>query len=56
MHVVYTLSGSRAITLPHATTIPLIAEVAEASTTRLGLREGKLVYATFKATEARAYI
>ena len=41
--------------LPQTTTLPLIAEVTEASTTRLGLREGKLVYATFKATAARAY-
>jgi ABC-type molybdate transport system ATPase subunit len=41
--------------LPQTTTLPLIAEVTEASTTRLGLREGKLVYATFEATEARAY-
>jgi molybdate transport system ATP-binding protein len=41
--------------VPQATTLPLIAEVTEASTTRLGLREGKLVYATFKATAARAY-
>ncbi len=41
--------------VPRATTLPLIAEVTEASTTRLGLREGQLVYATFKATAARAY-
>ncbi len=41
--------------VPQATTLPLIAEVTEASTTRLGLREGQLVYATFKATAARAY-
>lgn len=41
--------------LPQATTLPLIAEVTDSSTMRLGLQEGKLVYATFKATEARAY-
>lgn len=41
--------------LPETTTLPLIAEVTESSTTRLELREGKLIYAAFKATEARAY-
>jgi len=35
--------------------LPLIAEVTESSTVRMELQEGKLVYATFKATEARAY-
>jgi molybdate transport system ATP-binding protein len=35
---------------------PLTAEVTEASVTRMGLSEGKTVYATFKATEARAYL
>lgn len=34
---------------------PLTAEITEASATRMGLGEGKWVYATFKATEARAY-
>ena len=42
--------------LPRMTALPLVAEVTEASTNRLGLREGTIVYATFKATEARAYI
>ena len=41
--------------LPETTTLPLIAEVTESSTTRLELQEGKLIYAAFKATEARAY-
>lgn len=35
---------------------PLIAEITEASSARLDLHEGLIVYATFKATEARAYI
>jgi molybdate transport system ATP-binding protein len=35
---------------------PLIAEITESSASRLGLYEGKTIYATFKATEARAYI
>jgi len=35
---------------------PLTAEVTETSVIRMGLSEGKRVYATFKATEARAYI
>jgi molybdate transport system ATP-binding protein len=41
--------------VPQAAALPLIAEVTEASTVRMELQEGKLVYATFKATEARAY-
>lgn len=35
---------------------PLTAEITEASATRMQLEEGKTVYATFKATEASAYI
>jgi molybdate transport system ATP-binding protein len=35
---------------------PLTAEVTEASVARLNLREGQSIYATFKATEASAYI
>ncbi|TMC21244.1 MAG: ABC transporter ATP-binding protein [Chloroflexi bacterium] len=35
---------------------PLIAEVTEASAQRMELHEGKLVYATFKASEASAYM
>ena len=38
-----------------STALPLTAEVTEASTLRLELEEGKRIYATFKATEARAY-
>jgi molybdate transport system ATP-binding protein len=34
---------------------PLTAEITEASAARMGLSEGKWIYATFKATEARAY-
>ncbi|HET9999729.1 MAG TPA: ABC transporter ATP-binding protein [Ktedonobacteraceae bacterium] len=41
--------------LLESTTLPLTAEVTEASTLRLELEEGKRIYATFKATEARAY-
>lgn len=41
--------------LLHSTTLPLTAEITEASTMRLELEEGKRIYATFKATEARAY-
>jgi ABC-type Fe3+/spermidine/putrescine transport system ATPase subunit len=41
--------------LPLSTTLPLIAELTQASTTRMELQEGKRVYAAFKATEARAY-
>lgn len=41
--------------LLNATTLPLTAEITEASTSRLELEEGKRIYATFKATEARAY-
>jgi len=37
-------------------TPPLAAEITEASATRMELSEGKIVYATFKATEARAYM
>jgi molybdopterin-binding protein len=35
---------------------PLTAEITVASSTRMGLSEGKSIYATFKATEARAYL
>jgi molybdate transport system ATP-binding protein len=34
---------------------PLTAEITEASANRMELSEGKMIYATFKATEARAY-
>ncbi|GCE48128.1 molybdate transport system ATP-binding protein [Thermosporothrix hazakensis] len=34
---------------------PLLAEITEASAARMELHEGKIVYATFKATEAHAY-
>jgi molybdate transport system ATP-binding protein len=41
--------------LLESTALPLTAEVTEASTLRMELEEGKRIYATFKATEARAY-
>ncbi len=45
----------RVTLLIDATMPPLTAEITEASVTRLHVREGSIVYATFKATEARAY-
>jgi molybdate transport system ATP-binding protein len=36
--------------------LPLTAEITEASASRMELSEGKIIYAAFKATEARAYI
>ncbi len=42
--------------LVDATAPPLTAEITEASATRMGLTEGKTIYATFKATEAKAYM
>jgi molybdate transport system ATP-binding protein len=45
----------RVTLLIDASTPPLTAEITEASVTRLHLHEGSTVYATFKATEARAY-
>lgn len=41
--------------LIEATPLPLLAEITEASAHRLALREGCVVYAAFKAMEARAY-
>src|SRR5260370_35391525 len=35
---------------------PLTAEITGASAARMGLDEGQSIYATFKATEARAYM
>jgi len=43
---------------PASSTFPptmLTAEITEASAGRMQLSEGKRIYATFKATEARAY-
>ncbi len=45
----------RVTLLIDATMPPLTAEITEASATRLDIHEGSIVYATFKATEARAY-
>ncbi|HEV2656019.1 MAG TPA: TOBE domain-containing protein [Ktedonobacteraceae bacterium] len=41
--------------LLNSATAPLTAEVTEASVTRMGLREGQTISASFKATEASAY-
>lgn len=35
--------------------LPLTAEITQASAERMNLQEGKLIYAAFKATSARAY-
>lgn len=35
---------------------PLTSEITEASASRMGLHEGQIVYATFKASEAHAYV
>lgn len=39
-----------------STTMPLTADITESSLLRMELREGQQIYATFKATEARAYL
>ncbi len=36
--------------------LPLTAEITQASAERMDLNEGKLIYAAFKATSARAYV
>jgi molybdate transport system ATP-binding protein len=55
-----TLSGNdgrvRVSIMLDASAPPLTAEITEASAARMELSEGKSIYATFKATEARAYI
>ena len=48
-------SSVRVSIMLHHASPPLTAEITEASANRLGLQEGKMVYATFKATEASAY-
>ncbi|GAC1428519.1 MAG: ABC transporter ATP-binding protein [Ktedonobacteraceae bacterium] len=45
----------RVTLLIDATAPPLTAEITQASSARLNLHEGSIVYATFKATEARMY-
>jgi molybdate transport system ATP-binding protein len=45
----------RASILLVASTYPLTAELTSASAAQMELREGQPIYATFKATEARAY-
>ncbi|GAC1366698.1 MAG: ABC transporter ATP-binding protein [Ktedonobacteraceae bacterium] len=40
----------------NSSTPPLIAEITAASATHMQLREGEGIYATFKATEALAYV
>jgi molybdate transport system ATP-binding protein len=41
--------------LLEAAKLPLTAEVTSLSASQMGLREGQTIYASFKATEARAY-
>jgi len=49
-------SGRVRVSMSVDDSVPLLtAEVTEASASRMALREGKMMYATFKATEARAY-
>jgi len=49
-------SGRVRVSMSIDDSVPLLtAEVTEASASRMELSEGKLIYATFKATEARAY-
>ena len=45
----------RVSVLLDASTLPLTAEITSLSAGQMGLREGQMIYATFKATEARAY-
>jgi molybdate transport system ATP-binding protein len=42
--------------LIESSTMPLIAEITEASVERMELSEGRVIYASFKAMEARAYV
>ena len=50
-------SGRVRVSMSVDDSVPLLtAEVTEASASRMELSEGKIMYATFKATEARAYI
>jgi len=50
-------SGRVRVSMSVDDSVPLLtAEVTEASASRMELSEGKMMYATFKATEARAYI
>jgi molybdate transport system ATP-binding protein len=49
-------SGRVRVSISVDESVPLLtAEVTEASASRMELSEGKMMYATFKATEARAY-
>ena len=50
-------SGRVRVSMSVDDSVPLLtAEVTGASASRMDLYEGKLIYATFKATEARAYV
>jgi molybdate transport system ATP-binding protein len=50
-------SGRVRVSMSVDDSVPLLtAEVTEASASRMQLSEGKVMYATFKATEAKAYI
>ena len=49
-------SGRVRVSMSVDDSVPLLtAEVTEASASRMELNEGKIMYATFKATEARVY-
>ena len=49
-------SGRVRVSMSVDDSVPLLtAEVTEASASRMALSEGKTMYASFKATEARAY-
>ena len=49
-------SGRVRVSMSVDDSVPLLtAEVTESSASRMELSEGKMMYATFKATEARAY-
>jgi molybdate transport system ATP-binding protein len=49
-------SGRVRVSMSVDDSVPLLtAEVTGASASRMELHEGKVLYATFKATEARAY-
>jgi molybdate transport system ATP-binding protein len=50
-------SGRVRVSINVDDSVPLLtAEVTEASASRMELSEGKMMYATFKATEAKAYM
>jgi molybdopterin-binding protein len=46
----------RVSTLVEDSMLPLTAEITSLSADQMELREGMMIYASFKTTEARAYI